>query len=261
MKTNVYSSDGKSIKEIKLPELFSEAYREDLIKRAVLSDESREYQPKGAYRWAGLETGAKYRGRKEMFGAVKNKGIAHLPHEVLPKGQLGKVKRVPQSVKGRRAHPPKPQKILIEEMNHKEYVKALKSALAATANKNIVNGRCNMNFDVSLPIILDNSFENLKKTKDVVAVFNFLKLSGFVSRSKKNGVKGPLVIINNSSKSKAANNIAGVDVVSSKNLKVKHLAPGCKAGRLTIFTENSLSDLQKMFQDDKVVKQKSKGED
>ena len=70
--------------------LFGEAPRDDLIKRAVLSDESKEYQPKGSYRMAGLETSARYVGRKEIFASVKNKGIPHLPHEVLPKGGLGK---------------------------------------------------------------------------------------------------------------------------------------------------------------------------
>ena len=231
-KTSIYSLDGKVLKEISLPQFFSEAVREDLIKRAVLSDESREYQPKGAYRWAGLETSAKYRGRKEMYGAVKNKGIPHLPHEVQPKGQFGKVKRVPHAVKGRRAHPPKPEKILIEEINNKEYVKAVKSALSASKNK----------------IIIDNSFENLKKTKEVVSVFNSLKLESMLAHSKQNGAKGPLVVFASSVPAfKAARNLAGVDVVLAKHLKAKHLAPGCKPGRTTVFTENSLSELDKRF--------------
>src|SRR3989338_4121824 len=159
MKANLYSLDGKILKEISLPQFFSEAVRDDLIKRAVLSDESREYQPKGAYRWAGLETSAKYRGRKEMYGAVKNKGIPHLPHEVQPKGQFGKVKRVPHAVKGRRAHPPKPETKLIEEVNKKEYKKALMSALAATAQKSVVTARYKKLSLASYPFVLDNSFE------------------------------------------------------------------------------------------------------
>lgn len=235
MKTNIYSLDGKVLKELSLPHLFSEPVRDDLIKRAVLSDESKTYQPKGAYRWAGLETSAKYRGRKEMFGAVKNKGIPHLPHEVLPGGQLGKVKRVPHSVKGRRAHPPKPEKILVEEMNKREYLKALKSALAASSSR----------------IILDNSFESLKKTREVVAVFDSLKLSASISHAKRNGAKGPLVVFASSVPAlKAARNISGVDAVTTSELKVRHLAPGCKAGRTTIFTENSLDALEKTIKGD-----------
>src|SRR3989338_982641 len=231
MKANLYSLDGKILKEISLPQFFSEAVRDDLIKRAVLSDESREYQPKGAYRWAGLETSAKYRGRKEMYGAVKNKGIPHLPHEVQPKGQFGKVKRVPHAVKGRRAHPPKPEKILVEEINKKEYLKALRSALSASKNK----------------IIVENSFENLKKTKDVLNVFESLKFGDAVSRAKENGTKAPVVILVSASAIKAARNLAGVDAVLASELRVKHLAHGCKPGRSVIFTENSLRELEKII--------------
>ena len=52
MKTNVYSLDAKVVKQLDLPSpLFGEAPRDDLIKRAVLSDESKEYQPKVAIGW------------------------------------------------------------------------------------------------------------------------------------------------------------------------------------------------------------------
>lgn len=230
MKTNLYSLDGKILKEISLPQFFSEAVREDLIKRAVLSDESREYQPKGSYKYAGLETSAKYRGRKEMYGAIKNKGIPHLPHEVQPKGQFGKVKRVPHAVKGRRAHPPKPEKKLIEEINKKEYLKALCSALSA-----------------SKKFVVENSFENLKKTRDVIKVFESLKFGDLIERAKCNGTKSPVVILASVSAVKAARNIAGVDAVLASKLRVKYLAPGCKPGRSAIFTENSLKELEKII--------------
>src|SRR3989338_2177503 len=143
MKAEIYSLDGKHVRDVQLPAQFQYPYRDDLIKRAVLSEESRTFQPKGSYPLAGLETSARYKGRKEDFGAVKNKGIPHLPHEVLPGGQLGKVKRVPHAVKGRRAHPPKPEKKLVELINKKEYLKALASALAASAAVAIVSQRHN----------------------------------------------------------------------------------------------------------------------
>ena len=247
MKTTLYSIDGKALKQIELPDFFADQYRDDLIKRAVLSDESREYQPKGAYKFAGLETSAKYRGRKEMYGAIKNKGIPHLPHEVLPKGQFGKVKRVPHAVKGRRAHPPKPEKKLIEEVNKKEYRKALKSALAGTAQKNVVVSRYNglYSFD-SYPIVLEDSFENIKKTKDVLKVFNAFKLNSLIIKSKSNGSRGALVVATGNVL-KAARNISGVDAISPSKIKVKHLAPGCLGGRVAIYTESAITELKKMF--------------
>lgn len=246
MKTTLYSIDGKALKQIELPDLFSDQYRDDLVKRAVLSDESKEYQPKGAYRFAGLNTSAKYRGRKEMYGAIKNKGIPHLPHEVLPKGQFGKVKRVPHAVKGRRAHPPKPSKKLVENVNKKEYAKALRSALAGTASKLVVSSRYKKLQLQSYPIVIEKSFDGLKKTKDVLKVFNAFNLNSIIDNSKDNGSKGALVVATGHVL-KAARNIAGVDSISPSQLKVKHLAPGCVGGRLTIFTEDAIEELKKLF--------------
>ncbi len=245
MKASVYSIEGKTLKEIELPEAFDYPPREDLIKRAVLSDESREYQPKGSYRYAGLETSARYRGRKDDYMTVKNQGIPHLPHEVGTKGNFGKVKRVPHAVKGRRAHPPKPWKKIVENMNKKEYLLALKSALASTAHKDLVSKRTRMEIPISTPIVMEDSFEKLKKTKEVLGVLEALKLNGLISKAKKTGKKSPLIVVSEGSVLKAAANIPGVDVVEAKSLKVKNLAPGTHPGRLTIYSEKALGEISR----------------
>jgi large subunit ribosomal protein L4e len=216
-----------------------------LIKRAVLSDESKLKQPKGSYRWAGFETSARYRGRKEDFGAVKNKGIPHLPHEVLPKGGLGKVKRVPLAVKGHRAHPPKPEKHIVEEINKKEYRKALKSAIGMTANRDAVIRRTNLKITASLPIVVEAGFENVKKAKEAAAFFSSLNLIELVEKSKQSGSIGLLVVV--SRMSKAAENLAGVDVVTVEQLKIMHLAPGACPGRVAIFTEKAVEKIAQMY--------------
>ena len=245
MKATVYSTEGKAIKQIELPSYFTVDLIEDLIKRAVLSDESMDYQPKGNYKFAGLETSARYRGRKEDYGATKNKGISHLPREVLPNGQFGKAKRVPHSVKGRRAHPPKPEKKIIEKMNKKEYAKALESAIAATGNRRTVCSRCNADVGPSIPLIIEDNFEKLNKTEQVAKVFTNLNLIKFVEKAKKNATKAPLIIVSQENAlNKAARNLSGVDVVTVKNLKVKHLAQGTHQGRVTLFTEKSLKVLE-----------------
>lgn len=247
MKATVYSLEGKVLKQIDVPDFFKSPGRDDLVKRAVLSEETKEKQPKGNFRFAGLETSARYRGRKEDFGTVKNKGIPHLPHEVLPKGQIGKVKRVPHAVKGRRAHPPKPQKNIIEEINAKEYQKALVAALSMSANSDLVSKRMNSKFEIALPAILDNKLESLSKTKDVLKVFVALKLDKFVEKSKKLGSKAPLIVVSDGKILKAASNLAGVDVVRVRDLQVKDLAPGAHPGRLTLFSEAALPELLRRF--------------
>ncbi|MEW6528938.1 MAG: 50S ribosomal protein L4 [Candidatus Micrarchaeota archaeon] len=254
MKSKIYSLDGVVEEEIELPECFSELIRPDLIKRAVLSDESRLYQPKGAFPRAGLQTSAVYNGRKDDFGSLKNIGQAKLPREVGAKGQHGKVKRIPSAVKGRRAHPPKTQKILIEQMNKKEYKKALRSAIAATMNTRS---------EKTLPIIFNNSFEEIKKTNQVLSVFEKFGIAKDIEKAKiktkalsgtrrvrsksKYTPKSILVIVKEGAVLKAARNLAGVDAIRVSELKVRHLAPGTHAGRFTVFSENAIEELRKML--------------
>jgi len=261
MKASMYSADGKAVREVELPAAFAEQVREDLIKRAVLSDYSYEFQPKGNYKWAGMETSARYRGRKEDYGSIKNHGIAMLPHEVLPKGKFGKVKRIPSAVKGRRAHPPNPGKILIERVNKKEYAKALRSAIAATASIPFVKKRGHKFEAKSLPIIFDASFEKVSKARDVVKALNAVGIGADLERAKKpklrSGIRArgggkvyprsALIVTGaDSPLLRAARNIAGVDAVRAGSLKAKLLAPGAHCGRLTIYTESALGEISKM---------------
>lgn len=253
MKADVYNLEGTANKKIELPKQFEEEVREEIIKRAVLSDESKEYQPQGAYKFAGVETSAQYRGRKGDYGSLKNRGQAMLPREVRPKGLMGKVKRIPSAPGGRRAHPPKPEKRIVELVNKKEYRKALVSAIAATAHPELVKARGHDYAGLS-PIVFEDTLEAVTKTKDVVKALNPLvgadldraknkrkARSGI--RSRKAGTKTPksaLIVVSGGDILKSARNIAGVDVVSVDKLKVKDLAPGTHAGRLTVYTEAAL---------------------
>jgi large subunit ribosomal protein L4e len=187
---------------------------------------------------------------------------ARLPKVKLPKGRFGEVRRVPQSRKGRPAHPPKPEKILVERINKKERRKAIRSAVAATAELELVKRRGHM-IDKKVPFILDDSFENLKKTKEVLSVFEKIGLARELERTaevkiragggKKRGrrykkKKGPLVVVSkNCSAINAAKNILGVDAVIVKNLNADLLAPGGQPGRLTVYTESAIKQLDKLF--------------
>jgi large subunit ribosomal protein L4e len=259
MKTNVYSLDGSSAKQVELPKQFHEEVREEIIRRAVLSDESREYQPKGAYPFAGIQTSAEYRGRKESYGSLKNKGQAMLPREIRPKGQMGRVRRIPSSVKGRRAHPPKVEKVLIENMNKREYRKALVSAIAATADISLIKARGH-EYAGHAPIVFEDSFEKLSKTSEVVKAIGKLvgadlerakegRKTRSGTRRRKSGTKTPrsaLIVVAGGKINAAARNLAGVDVISVDKLRVKDLAPGTHAGRLTIYTEAALKKIAEL---------------
>ncbi len=253
--------DGKALREVELPRQFEAAVRPELISRAAIADQTKHYQPKGNDPRAGFETSARYRGRKEDFGSGKNKGTAIRPREVLPKGRLGKVKRIPSAVKGHRAHPPHVNKIIVEKINKREYRAALISAIAATAYPAVVSLRGHkIPSALKLPVIFENSFEAVSKTSQVhkclEALFNDdisraqqRKLRIGI-RARKGGKHYPRTALIAVSKDcpalKAARNIPGVDVVKVSDLTVELLAPGAKAGRLAAYTEAALSEIAKL---------------
>jgi len=261
MKADVYSVEGKKISNVELPKAFDEEVRPELIVRAVLHENSLEYQPKGAHKLAGMQTTAEYQGRKENYRSIKNHGISRLPREKLPKGKFGKVRMIPFAVGGRRAHPPNPCKVLIEKMNNKEYAKAMRCAIAATANKGLVEARGHKFNGNNVPIIIEAKFETLAKTKDVMGVVEKLGLGKDVQRARdgttaRSGVctrrrggnnvpRSILFVVNEGSAvAKAARNVAGADVCTPKSLKAKVLAPGAKPGRLTVWSEAALKEIK-----------------
>jgi len=262
MKLPVYDLQGKETKQIELPSVFSEPVRPDLINRAAIAVRSVLFQPKGQYLWSGMQTTAEYYARRHAFRCMMNRELSRLPRVKIPKGRFGEVRRVPQSRGGRPAHPPKPQKILVERINIKERRKAIRSAIAATAQPDYVQLRGHR-IAQSTPIIVDDAFEKLKKTKEILELFVKLGLEKELERTKEvkiragNGKargrrykkkKGVLVIVlKDCPAMKASKNIIGVDVSLVKNLNADLLAPGGQPGRLAIFTESAIKELDKLF--------------
>ncbi|MHC1611081.1 MAG: 50S ribosomal protein L4 [Candidatus Methanospirareceae archaeon] len=253
-KAKVLDLSGNFIKEITLPQVFTEEYRPDLIKRAVLAMQSNRLQPKGTDPLAGRRTSA------ESWGP--GRGVARVPR--IRDGR--RAARAPQTVGGRRAHPPKIEKVLTKKINKKERRKAIKSAIAATINQELVRSRGHRFSDeVELPIVVEDSFADLEKTSDVEAFFKTIGLWNDVLRAKKRKVragkgkmrgrrykskKSILIVISRELAgdkriTQSAKNLPGVDVSYVEDLNAELLAPGTHPGRLTIWTESSLRELAK----------------
>ncbi|MFA6035742.1 MAG: 50S ribosomal protein L4 [Candidatus Micrarchaeia archaeon] len=260
-KAKIYSVAGVETGSVELPALFDEPIRRDLIARAVLAEETLTLQPKAAFKMAGLQTSAEYRGRKEDYRSIKNHGISRLPREKLQKGRFGKVRKIPFAVGGRRAFPPNVNKILVEKINEKEKKKAIRSALAASSRREVVEGRGHKLKGIkSYPIIVENSFEAMARTKDVVGVLGKLGFSLDMARAQKGkhvsgimanrrgGTRRPksLVIIVGEDKGivKGGRNIAGVDVITVDKISAKMLAPGAHAGRLALYSASAIEKLK-----------------
>ena len=254
MKVNVYTMEGEVKEEIELPAIFNEEFRPDLIKRAVISSQTARIQPWGTNPMAGKRTSA------ESWGS--GRGAAMVPR--IKNGS--KAAFIPQAIGGRRAHPPRPQKVYHEKINIKERRFAIRSAVAATTNQNLVEERGHIVGNVpQLPLIIDDDFESIKKTKETREIFKSLGIFDDVSRAKKNTkiragkgkargrkykkAKGPLIVVaNDKGISLGARNHAGVDVVTVENLNAELLAPGTHPGRLTVFTKSAIEKLGGLFQ-------------
>lgn len=260
MKVDIFDLNGKSKGKIELPKVFSEQIREDLIRRAVLVSLAQRRQPYGTDPEAGQRSSAHYHGYRRHRYSMMNKEMARMPriHGKAPPFLQMTPRNVPQVRKGREAHPPKVEKIWELKINRKERRKAIRSALAAVANKEIVKKRGHR-FDGEVPIVVEDKFQELKKTKDVVGFLVKVGLAKELIRISERKIRpgkgklrgrkykkkvGPLfVIAEDKGIAKAARNISGADVVEAKKIGAIHLAPGTHAGRLTIFTESAIKKL------------------
>lgn len=258
-KIKVYSLEGEVVDEIELPEIFNEEFRPDLIKRAVISSQTARIQPWGTDPMAGKRTSA------ESFGA--GRGVAMVPrvkgsrHHAGSKGAF-----VPQAVGGRRAHPPRAQRTIHEKINRKERRFAIRSAIAASAKKDMVEGRGHKIDNVpQIPFVVDDELCKIKKTRDTREIFKKLGLMDDIIRSKTGkkiragkgkmrgrkykSPKGPLIVVGEDKGiSLGARNHPGVDVVLVENLNTELLAPGTHPGRFTIYTKSAIEKLADLFQ-------------
>ena len=246
MKAQVKTIEGGVAKDIELPAMFSEEYRPDLIKKAVMALQSVRRQPHGSYPFAGICSSA--------VGWGSGRGASHVPR--LKNGS--RAAKVPQAKGGREAHPPVTAKVLVKEINQKEKQKAFRSAVAASIRADLISGRGHT-FAGEVPLIFEDKFETLGRTQDVISALTSIGVYSDVERAKdsrkvragKGKLRGrrykqrkSLLIVTSGPEFRAARNLPGVDVVTVDQLNVEHLAPGMQAGRLTVWTESAVTRLE-----------------
>lgn len=261
MKVKVYDLEGKNIKEIELPEIFNTMYRKDVIKKAVLIEQANKRQSYGTDILAGKRTSAHYHGRRGIRHTMMNREMSRLPRIHSSGGFMYmRARFAPHATKGRKAHPPKTEKIWKKKINKKEHLLAIKSALSASTNSELVKKRGHK--VKTSPIVFINEFENIKKTKDA---YNLLKkfAKEELERCKKKKVragkgkrrgrkyrkkKGFLIIVSGKKPIiKAVRNLPGIDVITPEELTVELLAPGAHPGRALILSEASLKKLGELL--------------
>lgn len=262
MKIKILSISGTQAGETELPLQFQEPIRADLVKKAVLAIQNNKRQPYGAYKLAGMRHHVQISKRRRDYKTSYGYGISRVPRKILSSrgtqffwvGDFA-----PGTTGGRKAHPPKAEKVFKWKMNQKERRKALRSALSAVIIKDVVASRGHVLPD-NYPFIVSQEFEELTKTKELLAALDKLGFKAELERAsckgtragkgkmrgrRKLGKKSLLIVASDLTKIKhAAANIPGVDCVSIKMLNTEDLAPGGHIGRITLFTAKAIDSLK-----------------
>lgn len=249
VKVNVYGVDGTKKEKIDLPGIFDTDYRPDIIRKSFNALHSNKRQPYGASPLAGT--------RHATASVGKGQGRSRVPR--LTQGRTAAL--APCVVGGRRAHPPRATRNWKEKMNKREKLLARNSAIAATSDKEIVSRRGHKFDDkITLPIIVDDTFEKIKKIKDVINAFSEIGIYTDILRAtngkhiragngKRRGrkyktPKSILIVSTKDDIKKSSSNLVGVDIVKINDVNIEHLAPGGDAGRLTVFTKSALNEMR-----------------
>ncbi|MGC9009053.1 MAG: 50S ribosomal protein L4 [Sulfolobales archaeon] len=251
----VYNLQGESVGDISLPLFFGAPVRGDLIKRAFLAALTSRIQPQGRDPLAGK------RRVGESWGAGYS--VARVPRL-----DNGRAVFAPMTRGGRRAHPPVADKVVEEEINKKERILAIISALAATRKIDLVKKRGHIIPEniKKLPIVVTDDLEKISSTSQAKEFLMKIGLWNDVTRAQeririragKGKMRGrryvtpkSFLLILSSPEApaiKAFRNLPGVDVVWPGGLGIQHLAPGGVPGRLTVFSVSALKSLAQKYE-------------
>lgn len=260
MKAAVYGLDGKQKKSVEFKDSPGKVNTE-LIKRAFWAEMSGKRQPYGADPLAGKRTSAHYHARRGIRWSHMNREMARMKR-IHNQGSLNFTARfVPQARKGRKAHPPKAERVFEKKMNKKEKRRAIMEAVTASLLEEFVSRRGHVFGGLKLPIVFTDDVEKISKVKDVEKA---LKAVGLVKELERTSVKkagsgkgkargraskkrrGPLLVVGEDrGVGKAAGNIPGVEVSTVSSLTMDALAPGGEPGRLCVWSETAIKKVLK----------------
>ena len=252
MKVPVINLQNEKSSDIDLPKVFSTPVRHDVIRRAVIALQSTRFQPQGRDSMAGKRTTAESRGTGH--------GIARVPRLK----QSSRAAFGVSTVGGHQAFPPLSEKDIVKRINKKEKRFAIRSGIAATAVKELVEKRGHKIQKVEqLPIVVSDELESLEKTREVKEFLETLELWSDIQRADRRTVragkgkmrgrkhkkgKGPLIVIGEDKGiGYAARNLPGVEVTDVYGLNAEILAPGAHPGRLVIWTKSAIEQLDEAW--------------
>ncbi len=278
MKLLLLTPDNKNAGSVTLPVQFEEVVRPEVIRRAAEAMWSRNRQAYGASPEAGKRQSVWISKRRRRYRGCYGHGISRVPRKIMSRNGM-RMNWVgafaPGTVGGRRAHPPKAEKIWERKINKKENRLAIRSALAATMHKGLVAARGHQT-PQQYPFIISNDFEKIAKTKQLVQSLRALGLKEELERCAQKKIRagkgkargrpykkrtGPLMVVATNAPLLKLQ-LPGVDIVMVNALNAHLLAPGAP-GRLTLYTESAIERLrtEQLFMNNYSIRKQEKKEE
>jgi len=264
MKTPILDINGKKLKDIEIPEIFSYPLRNDLISKILEAKKTK--QPYAPSLVAGKQVSAsgKIVHRRHVWRSGYGRGISRIPRKIISRSgsQFNWIGAEISSTRGgRRAHPPKVISMINSlKINKKEAKYALISALSATANKKQISSKYKRIEEKDLkelPIVVESKITKLRAKDLLDSIRKILGDEIFMislknkevrsGRGKLRGRKyksnaGILIVVGKNERIKTKN----FSVKNIENLGISDLAEG-GAGRITIYTESAIKGLGEKF--------------
>jgi len=261
-KLKVLTATKQASGDVELPAQFTEAVRPDLITRAVLALQAAARQSYGGYGDAGMRHSAKLSRRRRKYRGSYGKGISRVPRKIHSArgSQMYMVGALAAgTVGGRRAHPPKPYKDWTQKVNKVENRKAIRSAMAASVQADLIAQRGHK-VPKEFPFIIADDFEKITKTAELEKALVALGFAEELSRASVRKIRAGkgkargrkyktptsfLFVVGKDDAPlfKAAGNIPGADITAVEGMNAELLAPGAMPGRLVLYTKSAIDRL------------------
>ena len=251
MKVQLFDSKGQKKTQVDLPKVFNTSIRLDIVQKYFEADKFIQpyaSDPEGGKKHSASGTiSHKRHDWKGHYG----RGIARIPRKTMWRRGTNFFwigAEVSSTRGGRRAHPPKgigKEK----KINKKEIKFAMNSAIAATANLDLIAERYSSLDKISgVPAVID-SLPN--KTKDLISALKKIFADSFSLVLKKKSIRsgrgktrgrkyksnaGLLIITGKDEKAK----FSGLEIRNIDELTISDLYP---LGRLTLYTKKAIEEL------------------
>jgi len=271
MKAKIFNINGKEKKTIELPKYFGSNIREDIVAKVL--EAKKTQQPYSPSPIAGKQHSARGKiiHRRHVWKSGYGRGASRVPRKIFSRkgSQFNwEAAAVPNAKGGMRAHPPKiTQFINNSKINKKELKIAFASSIAATASEKYVLKKYSSieKIDKKVPFVVSSEITKLK-TKQILEKLKIILGNLYEVSLKKKSIRsgkgklrgrkykstaGMVLVLGNDEKLKTKL----FEVKKINELNINDLAKG-GLGRLAIYTEKAIKDLESKFKLDKGSKEK-----